>query len=88
MKKFFRIEEPYKFEYNDLRALITVINVILIMIFGLSIAWFGLAIALIGVIKDLKVDRHINGLVMHLASVALNVYFLILLYWGWIKNVY
>ena len=82
MKEFFRIEEPYRFEYNDLRALITVINVILIMIFGLSIAWFGLAVALIGVIKDLKVDRHINGLVMHLASVALNIYFLILLYWG------
>lgn len=82
MKKFFKIETPYKFEYNDLRAFITVINVILIMIFGLSIAWFGLAVALIGVIKDLKIDRHINGLVMHLASVALNVYFLILLYWG------
>ena len=82
MKEFFKIETPYRFEYNDLRALITVINVILIMIFGLSIAWFGLAVALIGVIKDLKVDRHINGLVMHLASVALNVYFLILLYWG------
>lgn len=81
MKEFFKIEGRYKFEYNDLRALITVINVILIMIFGLSIAWFGLAVALIGVIKDLKVDRHINGLVMHLASVALNVYFLILLYW-------
>ena len=82
MKDFFRIEEPYRFEYNDLRALITVINVILIMIFGLSIAWFGLAVALIGVIKDLKVDRHINGLVMHLASVALNVYFILLLYCG------
>lgn len=82
MKKFFKIETSYKFEYNDLRAFITVINVILIMIFGLSIAWFGLAVALIGVVKDLKVDRHINGLVMHLASVALNVYFIILLYWG------
>ena len=82
MKEFFRIETPYKFEYNDLRAFITVINVILIMIFGLSIAWFGLAIALIGVVKDLKVDRHINGLVMHLSSVALNVYFLIILYFG------
>lgn len=82
MKKFFKIETSYKFEYNDLRAFITVINVILIMIFGLSIAWFGLAVALIGVVKDLKIDRHINGLVMHLASVALNVYFLILLYWG------
>ena len=82
MKEFFKIETPYKFEYNDLRAFITVINVILIMIFGLSIAWFGLAVALIGVVKDLKIDRHINGLVMHLASVALNVYFIILLYKG------
>ena len=80
VKEFFRIEEPFRFEYNDIRALITVINVVLIMIFGLSIAWFGLAVALIGTIKDLKIDRHINGLVMHLASVALNIYFLILLY--------
>ena len=52
------------------------------MIFGLSIAWFGLAVALIGTIKDLKVDRHINGLVMHLANVALNIYFLTMLYGG------
>lgn len=80
MKDFFKINEPYKFEWNDLRAFITVINVILIMIYGLSIAWFGLAVALIGVIKDLTTDRRVNGLVMHLANVALNVYFLIMLY--------
>lgn len=80
MKKFFRIHEAYTFEWNDLRAFITVINVILIMIYGLSIAWFGLAVALIGIIKDITVDRHINGLIMHLANVALNVYFLIMLY--------
>lgn len=80
VKQFFRVEEPFRWEYNDLRAFITVVNVVLIMIFGLSIAWFGLAVALIGIIKDLKIDRHINGLVMHLASVALNIYFLILLY--------
>jgi hypothetical protein len=82
VKEFFKINEPFRFEYNDIRALITVINVVLIMIFGLSIAWFGLAVALIGTVKDLKIDRHINGLVMHLASVALNIYFLILLYCG------
>ena len=82
MKEFFRVNEPYRFEWNDLRAFITVINVILIMIYGLSIAWFGLAIALIGVVKDLTVDRRINGLIMHLANVALNVYFLIMLYAG------
>ena len=80
MKKFFRIEENYKFEWNDLRAFVTVINVILIMIYGLSISWFGLGVALIGIIKDLTTDRHVNGLLMHLANVVLNVYFLIQLY--------
>lgn len=80
MKRFFRIEENYKFEWNDLRCFITVINVILIMIYGLSISWFGLSVALIGVIKDLTTDRRINGLLMHLANVALNVYFLLAFY--------
>lgn len=80
MKKFFRIEENYKFEWNDLRCFITVINVILIMIYGLSISWFGLAVASIGVIKDLTTDRRVNGLLMHLANVALNMYFLLTYY--------
>ena len=82
IKKFFRIETPYKFEMNDLRAVIQLINVVLIMIFGLSVSWFGLAIALFGLIKDFIHDRHINGIVMHLASVVLNLYFLKLLYFG------
>ena len=76
MKNFFRLENGYKFEWNDLRCFVTIVNVILIMIYGLSIAWFGLAVALIGVIKDLTTDRKINGLLMHLANVALNVFFL------------
>lgn len=80
MKKFFRIEENYKFEWNDLRCFITVVNVILIMIYGLSISWFGLAVAVIGIIKDLTKDRRVNGLLMHLANVSLNVYFLLAYY--------
>ena len=80
MKNYFGLNNHYRFEWNDLRAVITVINVILIMIYGLSIAWFGLAVAIIGVIKDLAVDHRINGLIMHLSSVALNIYFLILMF--------
>ena len=80
MKKFFRIEEGYKFEWNDLRCFITVVNVVLIMTFGLAISWFGLAVALIGIVKDLTVDRKLNGLLMHLANVILNVYFLLAYY--------
>ena len=79
LKKFFKIEGAYKFEWNDLRCFITVINVILIMIYGLSIAWFGLVVAVVGIVKDLTVDRHINGLLMHVANAALNIFFLALL---------
>ena len=82
MKEFFKIKDRYEFEWNDLRAVITVLNVVLIMIYGLSIAWFGLAVAAFGVVKDLTTDRKINGLVMHLANVALNIYFLAILYLG------
>jgi hypothetical protein len=80
IKKFFGIEPPYKLEWNDLRACIQLINVILIMIFGLSVSWFGLAIALFGVCKDLSQHRHINDLVLHLTGVMLNIHFLVLLY--------
>ena len=69
----------YKFEWNDLRALITIINVLLIMRFGLSIAWFGLVIACIGLVKDITIDKHINGTIMHGANAILNIYFLTLL---------
>lgn len=80
MKEFFRIEKPYTFEWNDLRCVVTIINVVLIMIFGLSISWFGLAVAVFGLVKDFTSDRHISGILMHLSSMALNIYFLILLY--------
>ena len=82
MKEFFGITEPFRFEWNDLRAFIQVLNVVLIMIFGLQVSWFGLALALFGVCKDMSQHRHINDIVMHLSGVALNIYFLILLYGG------
>ena len=80
MKKFFNINEPYKFEMNDIRAIIQVVNVGLIMIFGLSVAWFGLALAFFGLVKDFTTDRHINSIIMHLSGMVLNIYFLNLLY--------
>lgn len=82
MKQFFNITEKYKFEWNDLRCIGMVINVILIMCFGLSISWFGLAIAVIGLVKDFTSDHRINGIVMHLSSAILNIYFLLLFFFG------
>lgn len=68
----------YVFEINDIRALITVINVLLVLIFGISIAWFGLAVSIIGIFKDIFIDQRINGTVMHTANAILNIYFITL----------
>ena len=77
MKKFFKIEGKYKFEMNDLRALLQLINVALIVFCGFNVgAIFGLCVASLGLIKDFATDRHINGIAMHFASVVLNVFIL------------
>lgn len=77
MKKFFKIEGKYKFEMNDLRALLQLINVALIVFCGFNVgAIFGLCVASLGLVKDLATERHINGMVMHLASMILNVFIL------------
>ena len=77
VKRFFKIEQKYKFEMNDLRALLQMINVALIVFVGFNVgAIFGLIIASLGLIKDLATDRHINGIVMHFAGICLNVFIL------------
>ena len=82
MKEFFGIQEHFRFEWNDLRAFIQIINVALIMIFGLSVAWLGLAIAFFGVVKDMSQHRHINDIILHLTGAGLNIYLLHLYYAG------
>lgn len=79
IKKFFRIDGKYRFEWNDLRALLQIINVALIVFAGFDIgAIFGLTVAALGLIKDLTSDRHINGIAMHLAGIVLNTFILFL----------
>ncbi len=76
LKQFFRIESKYKFEWNDLRAVLMFINFILIM-FNFQVgSIFGLTIAFFGIVKDFTTDRHISGIFMHLTSICLNSYFL------------
>lgn len=79
IKKFFNIEHSYRFEWNDLRTVLTVINVLLIIIFGVAGSWFGLAISLFGIVKELTGNRHINCLVSYVATIVLNIYFITLL---------
>lgn len=80
VKDFFEIETPYSFDYNDLRCAITLINVILIMTFGLSIAWFGLTVSILGTMRDLFYAPHrVNSTIMHATNILLNAYFVSLM---------
>lgn len=76
IKKFFRIETAYKFEWNDLRAVLMFVNFMLIMLNFQVGSIFGLTIAILGIVKDFTSDRHISGIFMHLTSICLNSYFL------------
>ena len=38
IKNWFGIETAYRFEWNDVRCGITILNVILIMLFGLQVS--------------------------------------------------
>lgn len=76
------MREKYRFELGDLRAFITVINVMLIIKFGLSVAWFGLVIAGLGLIIDIvkyfdkDTSFRINSVLIHTANIILNIYFM------------
>lgn len=81
MRKFFNITaDKYIFDYNDIRCLLTLVNVILIITFGLSVAWIGLAIAVFGTIRDMVCEeRKINSTIQHLTMIVLNIYFVTLM---------
>ena len=67
----------YKFEWNDLRALITIINVIVVLCCGLSVAWIALTIAALGLVNDFTTNKKINGFVMHSLNAIISICFLI-----------
>lgn len=80
MKKFFRINTPYKFEWNDVFGPATALNTLFVILFGTIASWFGLTVALACVVDDLVEVRRINLLILHLSILVMNAYFLLLFY--------
>lgn len=81
MRKFFNITENYRFEIGDYQAATMWINVLLIFAFGYGAAWFALPIAIFDFVQTLhNPSRHINILLLNLATISLNVFFLSRLY--------
>ena len=77
-RKFFGITElHYKFERMDLMAIFAVLNTTAIIVWNKG-AYVGLPVNVIGLIWDLREGCHINNVVMRLALIVMNVYFLTL----------
>jgi len=66
-----------RFEINDVRAGIALINMVLIIFFGVSVVWFSLGVTFLGLLKDVMVDKKISGFAMHLANMILNIFLLL-----------
>jgi len=77
MKKFFSITTPYQFERMDLVAIFAILNTIAIIAWNRG-AWVGLPVNVVGLIWDLHTKPHINNVVMRLALIVMNIYFLTL----------
>ena len=78
MKKFFSIETSYSFEANDIVALITIANVVLIIMGFWWAPMVGLVNCVVGIILNIKNRVHINLYIMQVAFIVLNIYFLTL----------
>ena len=79
MKKQFGIVEPFRFEMMDFYSLAQIVNVALIMTVGLVASWFGLAVAVLGLVDDWTRHAHVNAVLMRISIIVLNIYFLTLL---------
>lgn len=77
MRAFFGIEENYTFEWCDLSALLTILNVTLVLCgvaFAPLIGIINSAISLIVLVLN---KGHINAYALNLALIVLNTYFLV-----------
>ena len=78
MKKFFGIEEKFRFELMDLFSLLTIFNVILVLMGFWWAPILGLVNCALNIYFFTKTATHINAYIMQIALIILNIYFLTL----------
>lgn len=76
MKKYFELTAPYHFEWNDWVGPANILNLFLVIKFGLVASWFGLIVNFACIVYDIVAIKRINLTLLHLSVVLLNAYFL------------
>ena len=79
MEKIKGVVQNYKFDLNDIRAGFTVLNLVLVILFGAAGCLLGFCIALVGVIRDIVKKKKVNSYIIHISNCILNIYLMILL---------
>lgn len=80
MKKYFNLNAPYRFEWNDIFGPANFINTILVIKFGLVASWFGLFVSVACIVNDIVEVRKLNLTLLHFSIAILNTYFLLVFY--------
>ena len=76
MKKLlahFELTTPYKFEINDVRALLSLLNLWSIVTKNETLIFVCILAAAFGVINDVAFNRRINGLIIHFSTLVVNI---------------
>ena len=78
MKKFFRINSQYKFDINDIRVLLTIINFYIILNGKNSLSLIIAASGFFGIIRDYFGDRKINSFLIHFIGFCTGIFYFII----------
>lgn len=75
--KQLQLNQKYKLEYRDLLALFTLVNVCCIIFLNTRFAYLGLLFGIIDTTRGYLIDKRINCILLGIASIMLNLYFII-----------
>lgn len=66
--------KKYKFDNNDISALLTFFDTMFTIVIGLGFAWVGVAIGCVDLYNDIKTRGKINKYVKHISKIVVNLY--------------
>ncbi len=74
MKKLKNIVKYYRFDNQDISALLSIVDTTMTITIGLGFAWVGVAVGAIGLFNDITKHKKINKYAIDLSKVVVNLY--------------
>lgn len=74
MKKLKNFVKYYRFDNNDISAVLSVMDTTMTIAIGLGFAWVGVGIGAIGLFNDITKHKKINKYILDLSKIVVNLY--------------